>query len=220
MAKYYFPVQGPGVSWAPTHWDSDGSGTPDLACDIFAPEGTPIVAIWSGRVEVINYPNGGHTATLYLDPNPEQIAVCYNAHLVWGSGRAGRVQGGQQIGRTGRTGNAATTPPHDHFAIGADIDRYGQGTIPPWPLLRQWQAGETEEEEELSAAEKQELADLRVLKGAYDDLNDYTSGLTGTILPGALGTLEAVALDLEADCDDVRAKVLEQCEAVRAAAGL
>ena len=135
----HFPVFGP-CSWSPTHWDSSGDGKPDLACDIFGHTGQALIAVVDGTAHVQNYLNGGHTVTLY----GADSRVYYYAHLDWGSGVRGLVEGGQKIGEMGNTGNAAGTPTHVHFAMGTQaygIDQYGQGDIAPWSWLKEWEEG-------------------------------------------------------------------------------
>jgi murein DD-endopeptidase MepM/ murein hydrolase activator NlpD len=81
--------------------------------DIFAPAGTPIRAPFAGRaVESFNG-LGGTSVHVYADANGDYV---YNAHLSEHVGVDGQhVEPGQIIGLVGNTGNAASTPPHDHF---------------------------------------------------------------------------------------------------------
>lgn len=100
--------------------------------DIFAQRGTPIVAIADATVVRVNRTDsglGGLTVTYRTDDGSEW----YNAHLdqVAGDVAPGtRVAQGQQVGTVGNTGNARTTPPHNH--IGRRID--GQW-VNPWPTI-------------------------------------------------------------------------------------
>lgn len=123
-----FPVAEP-HDYADRHWDGL------KAVDIFCPAGTPLVAVQDGRATVADYPNGGHTVHLATADG----YLVYYAHLIQGSGVGGAVRRGQRIGLAGNTGNAATTPPHCHWAVGTQaygIDNQGAGNVAPWPWLR------------------------------------------------------------------------------------
>jgi murein DD-endopeptidase MepM/ murein hydrolase activator NlpD len=81
--------------------------------DIFAPAGTPILAPFAGRAEESYNGLGGISVHVYADVNSDYV---YNAHLLEHAGVDGQhVEPGQVIGLVGNTGNAASTPPHNHF---------------------------------------------------------------------------------------------------------
>jgi peptidoglycan LD-endopeptidase LytH len=81
--------------------------------DIFAPAGTPIRAPFAGRAEESFNGLGGTSVHVYATANGDYV---YNAHLSEHVGVDGQqVQPGDIIGLVGNTGNAAGTPPHDHF---------------------------------------------------------------------------------------------------------
>ncbi len=81
--------------------------------DIFAPAGTPILAPFAGRAEESYNGLGGISVHVYADVNSDYV---YNAHLAEHVGVDGQhVEPGQLIGLVGNTGNAASTPPHNHF---------------------------------------------------------------------------------------------------------
>jgi hypothetical protein len=141
----YFPVAGP-RSYHDYHWDGRKS------VDIFASKGTPIVAMNDGTVAIHRWPSGGEAAHLYTVINGIPVEV-YNAHMVYNSGRAGKVYGGDVIGQVGDTGNAAGKPPHNHLCIATrerGVDSHGAGDIAPWPLLRAIERGELEGSEDMS----------------------------------------------------------------------
>jgi len=99
--------------------------------DIFAPRGTPAVAVTRAYVRRVREQGlGGLTVWLY---DRERNLHLYYAHLDEQLVEPGQwVDAGDIVGRVGNTGNARTTPPHLHFAIYAD----GQGPIDPDPFLR------------------------------------------------------------------------------------
>jgi peptidoglycan LD-endopeptidase LytH len=81
--------------------------------DIFAPSGTPIRAPFNGTAQEGSGGLGGLYVHVYSDANGDYV---YNAHLSRFAGVDGQhVTRGQVIGYVGQTGNAASTPPHDHF---------------------------------------------------------------------------------------------------------
>ena len=81
--------------------------------DIFAPEGTPIHAPFEGTAEESYDGLGGTVVHVYGSANSDYV---YNAHLVKHAGVDGQhVKPGDIIGYVGTSGNAAGTPPHDHF---------------------------------------------------------------------------------------------------------
>lgn len=107
-----------------SHWDSR------LAVDLFAPEGTPVLAVFDGFAIAQDFPDGGHTVTVVA----EDATHAYFAHLRQ-PGYSGAVRAGDVIGYVGTTGSARGTPPHLHFAVGRSIDSDGAGDIAPWDWL-------------------------------------------------------------------------------------
>jgi murein DD-endopeptidase MepM/ murein hydrolase activator NlpD len=102
--------------------------TPDLheGVDVAAPEGTPVHAMKSGRVEHAGAWGGYGLAVLIA--HGSNVRTLY-AHLSRIDVRAGdEVAGGARIGAVGRTGDA--TGPHLHF----EVWRWGRAEDPV-PLL-------------------------------------------------------------------------------------
>jgi peptidoglycan LD-endopeptidase LytH len=106
----------------------DGGRRKHEGIDIFAPRGTPVVAVTSGRVsrvgenrlggKVVNVSGGGYSY--------------YYAHLDSQMVRSGqRVEIGDTLGLVGNTGNAITTAPHLHFGIYGG----GRGAVDPFHFL-------------------------------------------------------------------------------------
>jgi murein DD-endopeptidase MepM/ murein hydrolase activator NlpD len=100
--------------------------------DIFANEGTPVVAIQAGvvvRTSPTDRGLGGITVTYRTADGSEW----YNAHLrtiADGIAPGVAVEAGQQVGTVGRTGNARTTPPHNHIGR-----RYNGSWVNPYPSI-------------------------------------------------------------------------------------
>lgn len=122
------PVQG---SRAFTNdWGQPRSGgRTHKGTDIFAPRGTPNVAVVSGTVFYQNEGTGGRSAYVTGGGN-----TYYYTHLNDYVGGARTVQRGEVIGHTGNSGNADGGAYHTHFEI-----RLGgpNGTrVNPYPTLR------------------------------------------------------------------------------------
>lgn len=110
---YSFPVLGYQGQVALHHGSVRGGS------DIFAPEGTPVVAMRGGTVISARYDNtGGNTVFVQGDDGNQY----YYAHLRDGPlVGPGRVETGQPLGFVGQTGNARGTGAHLHIGIGPAI---------------------------------------------------------------------------------------------------
>jgi murein DD-endopeptidase MepM/ murein hydrolase activator NlpD len=123
------PVAGT-VTFADTWLAPRSGGRQHQGVDIFAAEGTPVVAPASGRVEHYDNSLGGLSYRLYADDG----TFYYGTHLAgYANEGAGHVAAGTVIGYVGRTGNAATTPPHLHWEIHAG--GRGSAAINPTPTV-------------------------------------------------------------------------------------
>ena len=133
-ASLVFPVQGVSRSAIGSVFGDprDGGAREHEGVDIFAPRGTPVLAVADGWIEQSrNTPVGG---LVIWQRDANSSLRYYYAHLDELHAREGTyVRAGDIIGRVGNTGNARGVRPHLHFAI------YRPGTIPldPAPLLTQ-----------------------------------------------------------------------------------
>ena len=93
--------------------------------DLFAPQGTPVRAPVSGRVEFTTGTIGGLQFRLFGDDGVKYIG----SHMVE-FGTDGDVKAGTVLGYVGTTGNAKGTPPHLHFGM-----YLGSTVINPYPTL-------------------------------------------------------------------------------------
>jgi murein DD-endopeptidase MepM/ murein hydrolase activator NlpD len=103
-----------------------GGYHPHAGNDVFAPQGTPIVASFEGVA--VKSPNklGGNAVKVY-----GPLGYAYNAHLA-SYGKLGPVKATDVIGYVGDTGNALGGPPHDHFEW-----HPGNGpAVDPFPYLK------------------------------------------------------------------------------------
>jgi murein DD-endopeptidase MepM/ murein hydrolase activator NlpD len=96
--------------------------------DVFAPYGTPIRAPFAGEVVEDSNGLGGITVKVYAS-NGDWV---YNAHMSRYAGVSGFVNAGTVIGYVGDSGNAAGTPPHDHFEY-----HPGGGAVSPYVYLNE-----------------------------------------------------------------------------------
>jgi murein DD-endopeptidase MepM/ murein hydrolase activator NlpD len=144
--RYVFPVAGSNVSYHPTH-------AVYPATDIFAPCGTPVVAVADGRIlevsRVDRYDpagpagpfNGGKFVSLLGDDGVRY----YGSHLTdvsTGIAAGVRVRAGQRVGSVGKTGNANNVC-HLHFGISPPCQKTGdwwirRGVVWPATFLDAW----------------------------------------------------------------------------------
>jgi murein DD-endopeptidase MepM/ murein hydrolase activator NlpD len=139
---YVFPVYGT-VSFG----DSFGAPRPDVPGgwhhgeDIFAPTGTPILAVADGSLYSIGWNDIGGYRLWLRDESGNQF---YYAHLSAYSPLAvegNHVEAGDVIGFVGSTGDADGGAPHLHFEIhpAALIGLGYDGVVAPSPFLLAWQ---------------------------------------------------------------------------------
>jgi murein DD-endopeptidase MepM/ murein hydrolase activator NlpD len=121
------PVQG-SIAFTNDWGRPRSGGRTHKGTDIFAPRGTPNVAVVDGRVMFRNEGTGGLTA--YVSGN--NGVTYYYAHLDSTVGGARSVKRGEVIGRTGNTGNASGGATHTHF----EIRPGGGGAVNPYSTLR------------------------------------------------------------------------------------
>lgn len=127
------------------------------ATDVFCPIGTDVVAVTDGVVDFVSRTDPWDPA---VDDPPTRgglsVAVVgddgvryYSSHLssvAPGIEPGVRVRSGQLLGQSGRSGNAADTPPHLHFGISRpttpDDWAVRRGEVNPFPYLEAWARGE------------------------------------------------------------------------------
>ncbi len=95
--------------------------------DIFAPRGTPVVAVVAGIAQTGTNTLGGNVVWLH---EPGAGRTFYYAHLDrWAFDGTMTARPGDVLGHVGNTGNARTIAPHLHFGL------YSRGAIDPLPYL-------------------------------------------------------------------------------------
>ena len=114
---YVFPVYGPEAAFSDDFSAPRADTIWHHGNDVFAPEGTPILAVADGELFLVGWNRlGGHRLWLRDEHGNE----FYFAHLSAYSPVAfngSRVRAGDVIGFVGHTGDADGTPPHLHFEI-------------------------------------------------------------------------------------------------------
>jgi murein DD-endopeptidase MepM/ murein hydrolase activator NlpD len=136
-----FPVAG-GADWG----DSYGGARSDVAGgwhhgdDLFAPLGTPVVAVADGTVYAVGWNEVGGWRLWLRDAAGNAF---YYAHLSGYTRLArddGRVRRGDVLGFVGNTGDAFTTEAHLHFEVHPNSTLYlgYDGAVDPTTYLRAW----------------------------------------------------------------------------------
>lgn len=148
--RYTFPVEAAGKIWYPAcHHDYP-------ATDIFVAVGSRFVAPIAGIVDYVSYKDtwdpkvddpatrGGLSVAIIGNDGVRY----YGSHLsavAKGIKPGARVQKGQLLGRTGKTGSARSTDPHLHFGIShpttPDDWKVRRGEVDPYPYLNKWRKG-------------------------------------------------------------------------------
>ncbi|MEX2443335.1 MAG: M23 family metallopeptidase [Alkalispirochaeta sp.] len=136
-ASLAFPVEGASQDdiWSYFGDGRDAGSREHHGVDIFAPRGTPVLAVSDSEVvRVGERDRGGNIVTLRDDA---RNIMLYYAHLDEQLTTTGtRVSAGDVIGTVGNTGNAITTPPHLHIGIyqggwRRPVDPWGYFVDPP-----------------------------------------------------------------------------------------
>lgn len=132
VSQMTFPVQGYDSRAIQSFFGAprDGGRRKHRGVDIFAPRGTPLVAVADGVVtSTRDNKLGGKVVWMR---GFDHGRTYYYAHLDSVAVKAGQtVSAGEPVGTVGNTGNARYTPPHLHFSI------YHRGTaFDPLPFLQ------------------------------------------------------------------------------------
>lgn len=132
--SYVFPVAG-GAHYGHDFGNFRGDTGFHEGSDLFAPAGTPVVAVQSGVLHNVGWNRLGGWRLWVEDGAGNWF---YYAHLSAYSPIAidgGRVSAGDVVGFVGNTGDAAGGPTHLHF----EIHPAGKWAVPPYDYLQAWQ---------------------------------------------------------------------------------
>jgi hypothetical protein len=118
LRHYVFPVMSP-AEYVDTYgaFRSDVPGGWHHGDDIFAPLGTPVVAVASGTINRVGWEHLGGWRLWVRDGAGDEFYYAHLSGYAPGDLRSNRVKAGQVIGFIGNTGDAITTSPHLHFEI-------------------------------------------------------------------------------------------------------
>ena len=127
-----FPIRG-----KHTYGDGLGAGRGHDGQDLMAKCGKPVVAVWPGRVQMIDY-HGAAGNYVVVDGKGALQDTVYMHLRERASVRKGqRVAAGDLLGRVGDTGNASAC--HLHFEVWSNPGYYQGGhPLDPEPFLRGW----------------------------------------------------------------------------------
>jgi murein DD-endopeptidase MepM/ murein hydrolase activator NlpD len=133
---YVFPVFGDesfaddyGAPRAVTGWHHGN--------DIFAPTGTPVLAVADGTLSRVGVNTLGGNRLWLADEAGNEFYYAHLSAYAPATVSGARVRAGQVIAFVGNTGQALTTPPHLHF----EIHPRGGDSVNPYPYLVAWQRG-------------------------------------------------------------------------------
>jgi murein DD-endopeptidase MepM/ murein hydrolase activator NlpD len=141
LGGYLFPVA-TGADWGDTYGGarSDVPGGWHHGADLFAPLGTPVVAVADGTVFAVGWNDVGGWRLWLVDDRGNEF---YYAHLSGYTRLArddARVRRGDVLAFVGNTGDAFTTDPHLHFEVHPNATLYlgYDGAVDPTAYLRAW----------------------------------------------------------------------------------
>ncbi|MGH9053923.1 MAG: M23 family metallopeptidase [Acidimicrobiia bacterium] len=103
--------------------------------DLFAPRGTPVVAVADGFVERARYGSNAGSYVVIRHGDGWESWYLHLTGFAEGIEPGAFVEAGQLVGGVGTTGNARGTHPHLHF----ELHRYGRFVNPYWYLREGWQ---------------------------------------------------------------------------------
>ena len=132
---YAFPVLGEGVGYGDDYGDPRAGTGWHHGTDLFAPMGTPIVAVADGTLSKVGVNNLGGNRLWLTDDAGNAFYYAHLSAYAPGTADGVRVRAGQVIAFLGNTGQAITTPPHLHF----EIHPGGGDSVNPYPYLVAWQ---------------------------------------------------------------------------------
>lgn len=130
---YLFPVAGP-ATFTNDWLFARAGGRYHQGIDLFAPRGTPLVAVADGTLFNVGHNGLGGWRLWVRDTAGNTF---YYAHLSAYSPAAvegASVARGTVLGYVGDSGDARGTPPHLHF----EIHPAGGGPVPPHPIVTGW----------------------------------------------------------------------------------
>ncbi|MFL5893696.1 MAG: choice-of-anchor P family protein [Thermoleophilaceae bacterium] len=130
---YAFPVAG-----AHNFTDTFGAARSDVPVhignDVFAPFGTPILAVADGRLYRVGTLKISGNRLWLRDRRGYRYFYCHLSDFAAAAFNGADVHAGEVIGFVGNTGDAEPTPPHLHFEVHMPDDK----VVDPYPYLHKW----------------------------------------------------------------------------------
>jgi murein DD-endopeptidase MepM/ murein hydrolase activator NlpD len=139
LPHYVFPVAGPA-----SYGDSYGAARSDVSWhhgdDIFAPLGTPVVAVADGTLNRVGWERLGGWRLWVRDDLGNEFYYAHLSGYTEAAIRGQRVKAGQVLGFVGDTGDAYGTPFHLHFEIHPRslLPLRYDGAVDPTTYLERW----------------------------------------------------------------------------------
>jgi murein DD-endopeptidase MepM/ murein hydrolase activator NlpD len=127
VTNFICPIVGP-FAFTDSWGNPRSGGRRHQGTDIMSPRGTVNVAVVSGSFERHHSGAGGLAVYLYGDDGH----TYYYAHLDEVAGPDRRVAQGEEIGKTGSSGNARGGSPHTHF----EFHPNGGKAVSSYPMLK------------------------------------------------------------------------------------
>jgi murein DD-endopeptidase MepM/ murein hydrolase activator NlpD len=131
---YVFPVYG-NVSFTDDYGAPRADADWHHGNDIFAPEGTPILAVADGTLSKVGINRLGGNRLWLTDRRGNSFYYAHLSAFAPAAVDGAQVRAGQVIGFVGHTGDAETTPPHLHF----EVHPGDRDSVDPYPYLIAWQ---------------------------------------------------------------------------------
>ena len=132
---YSFPVHGGEYRYsddwgAPRQHTGTHEGT-----DIFAPTGTPVVAVSDGTLYRVGTRRVPGNRLWLRSAKGDTFFYAHMSAFAEDARNGARVEAGDVLGFVGSTGDAEKTPPHLHF----EVHPRGDDAVNPYPFLRAWE---------------------------------------------------------------------------------
>jgi len=132
---YAFPVYGDETTYsddwgAPRQHTGQHEGN-----DIFAPAGTPVVAVTDGRLYRVGTRRIPGNRLWLRNSRGDTFFYAHLSAFSEAARNGADVRAGQVLGFVGSTGDAEQTPPHLHF----EVHPLDGEAVNPYPFLRAWQ---------------------------------------------------------------------------------
>jgi murein DD-endopeptidase MepM/ murein hydrolase activator NlpD len=132
--SYVFPVAG-GAHYGHDYGNFRADTIFHQGSDLFAPEGSPLVAVQAGVLHNVGWNRLGGWRLWIEDVNHTWFYYAHLSAFAPIAVEGAHVNAGDVVGFMGHTGDAVGGPSHLHF----EIHPGGQWSVPPYDYLQAWQ---------------------------------------------------------------------------------